>query len=110
MTLVIGTDRNTDSGYAMVNVGEDICNDCTSTFNFCSCNAQVIRDEDIFSWFSFTDSLLDEPYEILFFDVLPYAVGYSNEDAIDKYYLHDTETGRSARKVLDAGFEIIENS
>ena len=39
----------------------------------------------------------------MFFDVLPYAAGYSNEDAIDKYYLHNTETGRSEEKVIAAG-------
>ena len=40
----------------------------------------------------------------MFFNVLPYAAGYSNEDAIDKYYLHNTETGRSFQKVGAAGF------
>ena len=49
LTLVVINDRkNDDSGYKVVNVGEDVCNDCTVLGSSqCFCNAKQIRDKDV---------------------------------------------------------------
>ena len=61
------------------------------------CNANT--NVSIEDWIKYTGEALGEPYQTLYFKVLPYAQGYSDADARDKYYLHDQSHGRDRNYV-----------
>ena len=81
----------------MKNVGESLCTNCEQEYSNCKCNANT--NVSIKEWIDWTFEVLKEPYQTLYFKVLPYAQGYSDADAIDKYYLHDQSHGRDRKFV-----------